>query len=122
MPRLRAPWEARAFAPAVALRQLGVLTAREWAAAPGEALQRAQAAGDPDTGETCYRHWLAALARLVAARGLTDAATLARYRPAWQYAAALTPHGLAEALKAGQVGVTPRCPRACNKPGTVPEW
>ena len=32
-------------------------------------IERAQAAGDPDTGETYYRHWLAALERLVGEQG-----------------------------------------------------
>ena len=56
-------------------------------------IQRAQAAGDPDTGETYYRHWLAALERLVAEKGVADAATLARYADAWERAADRTPHG-----------------------------
>ena len=58
-----------------------------------DAIRRAQAAGDPDTGETYYRHWLAALERIVAEKGATDAPTLARYRDAWDRAADRTPHG-----------------------------
>jgi hypothetical protein len=53
----------------------------------------AQAGGDPDTGETYYRHWLAALERLVADKRLSDQAELARYRDAWKRAAGRTPHG-----------------------------
>jgi len=56
--------------------------------------QAAQARGDPDTGETYYRHWLAALERIVAEKGVTDAASLARYRDAWDHAADRTPHGM----------------------------
>ncbi len=41
----------------------------EWAAALGDEIKRAQAVGDPDTGDTYYRHWLAALERLVAEKG-----------------------------------------------------
>src|SRR6202041_110198 len=89
----REPWEAQAFALAVTLRERGVFSAAEWAAALGDEIMRAQAAGDPDTGETYYRHWLAALERLVAAKGLADAGTLARTRDAWQRACARTPHG-----------------------------
>jgi len=59
----------------------------------GEEIKRAQAAGDPDTGETYYRHWLNALERLVAEKGVTDPATLARYQHAWDHAADRTPHG-----------------------------
>ena len=48
----------------------------EWAAILGDEIKKAQAAGDPDTGETYYRHWLAALERIVAEKGVTDAGTL----------------------------------------------
>ena len=60
----------------------------------GEEIKRAQAAGDPDTGETYYHHWLAALERLVAAKGLADAQSLARNRDAWERASERTPHGM----------------------------
>ena len=49
--------------------------------------------GDHDTGETYYRHWLNALERLVAEKGVADAAALARYQHAWDHAADRTPHG-----------------------------
>ena len=38
----------------------------------GAEIKRAQEAGDPDTGETYYRHWLAALERLVAEKGVAS--------------------------------------------------
>ena len=56
---------------ALALHERGVFTWSEWAATLGDEIKRAQAAGDPDTGETYYRHWLAALERLVAEKGVT---------------------------------------------------
>jgi nitrile hydratase accessory protein len=87
------PWEAQAFALTVALHERGVFTWPEWTAALAREIERAQAAGDPDTGETYYRHWLAALERLVDAKGLADAATLASYADAWERAALRTPHG-----------------------------
>jgi nitrile hydratase accessory protein len=87
------PWEAQAFALAVALHERGVFTWPEWAAALAEEIRRAQAAGDPDTGETYYRHWLAALERLVAEKGVADAGTLTSYADAWGRAADRTPHG-----------------------------
>lgn len=89
----REPWEAQAFAMALALRQRGLFTWGEWAAALGEEIKRAQAAGDPDTGATYYRHWLATLERLVAEKGIVPEQTLARYRDAWDRAADRTPHG-----------------------------
>jgi nitrile hydratase accessory protein len=92
-PVFREPWEAQAFALALALHERGVFTWAEWAATLGAEIKRAQAAGDPDTGETYYHHWLAALERIVAAKGVTDLATLRRTRDAWDRAADRTPHG-----------------------------
>jgi len=86
----REPWEAQAFALAVALHERGLFTWAEWASALGAEI----AAADPDpTGEHYYHRWLAALERLVADKDATDAATLARYRDAWERAAERTPHG-----------------------------
>jgi nitrile hydratase accessory protein len=92
-PVFREPWEAQAFAMTLALHDRGVFTWPEWAAALAAAIKRAQAAGDPDTGDTYYHHWLAALEGLVAEKGVTDTATLARYHDAWDRAADRTPHG-----------------------------
>ncbi|HYS47647.1 MAG TPA: nitrile hydratase accessory protein [Xanthobacteraceae bacterium] len=92
-PVFREPWEAQAFAMALALHERGLFTWSEWAATLGAEIKRAQAAGDPDTGETYYRHWLNTLERLVASKGVTDSAMLARYRDAWEHAAERTPHG-----------------------------
>ena len=92
-PVFREPWEAQAFAMAVALHERGLFTWNEWTAVLGDEIKQAQADGDPDTGETYYRHWLAALERIVAEKGVTDAAALTRYRDAWDRAAERTPHG-----------------------------
>jgi nitrile hydratase accessory protein len=92
-PVFREPWEAQAFALAVALHERGLFSWTEWAAALAEEIRAAQAAGDPDTGETYYRHWLATLERLVAEKDVADAATQARYAAAWGRAADRTPHG-----------------------------
>jgi nitrile hydratase accessory protein len=93
-PVFREPWEAQAFAMALALHDRGVFTWGEWAQTLGEEIRRAQQAGDPDTGETYYRHWLAALERLASMKGVASADTLARYRDAWDRAADRTPHGM----------------------------
>ena len=92
-PVFREPWEAQAFSMALALHQRGVFTWPEWAAALAVEIKSAQAAGDPDTGATYYRHWLATLERLVAEKGIVTEQTLARYRDAWDRAADRTPHG-----------------------------
>jgi nitrile hydratase accessory protein len=92
-PVFREPWEAEAFAMTLALHERGVFTWPEWAAALSLEIKRAQAAGDPDTGGTYYAHWLAALEKLVADKGVATQSTLARYRNAWDHACDRTPHG-----------------------------
>jgi nitrile hydratase accessory protein len=99
-PVFREPWEAQAFALAVSLHERGLFTWSEWAAALGDEIKKAQAAGDLDTGETYYHHWLATLERIVAAKGLADPHSLARPRDAWQRACARTPHGTPIELQA----------------------
>jgi len=98
-PVFREPWEAQAFAMALALHERGLFTWPEWAAMLSAEIKRAQQAGDPDTGETYYHHWLNALERMVADKGITDAETLRRYHDAWDHAADRTPHGLPIELK-----------------------
>jgi nitrile hydratase accessory protein len=98
-PVFRAPWEAHAFAMALALYQKGLFAWSEWAAMLGEEIKKAQAAGDPDTGETYYRHWLATLERMVAEKAMTSAQSLAQYYEAWEHAMHRTPHGKPIELK-----------------------
>jgi nitrile hydratase accessory protein len=92
-PVFREPWEAQAFAMALTLHERGLFTWNEWAAALADEIKRAQAAGDPDTGETYYRHWLAALERMIAVKGVASRETQHRFRDAWDHAAERTPHG-----------------------------
>src|SRR5437763_16883569 len=92
-PLFREPWEAQAFAMALALHERGVFTWPEWAAALAEEIHSAQAAGDPDLGTTYYRHWLAALEKHVTAKGIASSDALTRHRDAWDHAADRTPHG-----------------------------
>jgi nitrile hydratase accessory protein len=99
-PVFREPWEAHAFAIAVALHDGGVFAWTEWAAKLSEEIKKARAAGDPDTGETYYRHWLATLERIVAEKGVTTSQALAQHYGAWERAAQRTPHGRPIELKA----------------------
>lgn len=98
-PVFREPWEAQAFAMALALHERGLFKWSEWAATLADEIKRAQAAGDPDTGETYYRHWLATLERLVAEKQVASRETLQRYHDAWDRAADRTPHGTPIELK-----------------------
>jgi nitrile hydratase accessory protein len=103
-PVFREPWEAQAFAMALALHGRGLFSWKEWAAALAEEIRRAQQGGDPDTGETYYRHWLATLERLSAEKGVTTSDTLHRYHDAWSNAADRTPHGSPIELKPEDFG------------------
>jgi nitrile hydratase accessory protein len=92
-PVFREPWQAQAFAMAVRLHEAGCFTWTEWADALAAQIRAAQAAGDPDLGDTYYHHWLAALEQLVAAKGLVTGDELLRRKDEWAEAARNTPHG-----------------------------
>ena len=92
-PVFKAPWEAQAFGMTVMLHERGLFTWHEWAQALSRRIKDAQAAGDADLGDTYYRHWLAALEDIVAAKGASSQGELLRYRDAWDHAAERTPHG-----------------------------
>ena len=100
-PVFREPWQAQAFAMTLALHEKGLFAWSEWAAMLGETIRAAQAAGDPDTGDTYYHHWLATLERMTAEKAVTSRAHLTTYRDAWERAAARTPHGQPIELKSG---------------------
>lgn len=87
------PWQAQAFALAVKLSEQGHFTWKEWAAALAEELQAAANRGEPDDGSRYYEHWLAALERLAASKGLSDRATMLARKEAWADAYRHTPHG-----------------------------
>lgn len=87
------PWQAQAFALAVKLAEQGYFTWKEWATAIADELKAASSRGEPDDGSRYYEHWLAALERLVAAKGLSDPATMLARKEAWADAYRHTPHG-----------------------------
>jgi len=92
-PVFGAPWQARVFALAVALVERDVFNWDEWAQTLGATIKTAQAAGDPDLGDTYYRHWLAALESLLVEKGITGTGMLQILRSAWDDEARRTPHG-----------------------------
>jgi len=103
-PVFREPWEAQAFALAVELSQRGLFTWPEWTEAFATEIKTAQAAGDPDLGDTYYEHWTRALEKLIADKGGIDDATVTEQAETWRRAYLNTPHGKPIELKAGQTG------------------
>jgi nitrile hydratase accessory protein len=97
------PWQAQAFALALELRDAGHFTWGEWTEALAAEIAAAEARGEPegkeDDGTRYYDHWLAALERLVVAKGLAEPQSLAARRSAWEAAYRATPHGKPVELK-----------------------
>jgi len=87
------PWQAQAFALAVRLSEEGHFTWKEWAAALADELKAPVDRGEPDDGSRYYEHWLSALERLVAAKGLSNPAVMRERKEAWADAYRHTPHG-----------------------------
>ncbi len=92
-PVFREPWEAQAFAMTLKLYEGGHFTWPEWADCLATEITAAQDAGDPDLGDTYYLHWLKALERIVAEKGLLTESDLSKRKDAWDRAAHATPHG-----------------------------
>jgi len=92
-PVFHEPWEAHAFALAVRLSESGCFTWSEWATALSHEIRAAQEHGDPDLGHSYYHHWLNALERLCAEKGLVSGAAMQRRKELWRRAYLHTPHG-----------------------------
>lgn len=92
-PVFDAPWQAQAFAMAVRLNEQGLFTWPEWAERFGAERARSAASGAPDTHETYFLGWLAALERIVVEKGATSGSELLERKHAWDRAAKATPHG-----------------------------
>ena len=103
-PVFREPWEAQAFAMALALHERGVFTWNEWAADPRRRkssalrLQAIRTPARPITG-TGWRRWKAGRRQ-----GRRHIGALHRYRDAWDHAADRTPHGAPIELTPGDFG------------------
>ncbi len=95
------PWQAQAFALAVRLSAQGHFTWKEWAEALSAELAAAVERGEADDGFEYYDHWVAALEKLVTAKGLADVAALFERREAWADAYRHTPHGQPVQLRPG---------------------
>jgi nitrile hydratase accessory protein len=92
-PVFKEPWEAEVFAMTLSLHQQGMFTWSEWAALLSESIHNAQIMGDPDLGNTYYRHWLDALEHMVVQAHIGSRQQLADLYANWDEAARSTPHG-----------------------------
>jgi nitrile hydratase accessory protein len=92
-PVFREAWEAQAFAMASLLQTRGYVSAQEWTEALSNEIAAAQSRGEVDDGSAYYLHWLAALERVVANKGLVGQTELLRRKDEWDAAARATPHG-----------------------------
>lgn len=101
-PIFREPWEAQAFGLAVQLSEAGRFTWQEWADALSEEIRAAKERGEADTGADYYIHWLSALERICAEKGLAGVSEVESRKEVWRRAYENTPHGMPVELAAGQ--------------------
>ncbi len=93
------PWQAQAFALAVRLSEEGHFTWKEWTEALAAEIAEATARGEADDGSRYYEQWLAALEKIVKAKGMLDQQALAVRKDEWADAYRHTPHGKPVELK-----------------------
>ena len=94
------PWQAQAFAMAVALLEAGEFGLNEWSATLGEEIAAAGDRGFAGDGSAYYELWLRALERLVAEKQLCQPEELASLKQAWKTAYQTTPHGQVVTIRA----------------------
>lgn len=99
-PVFNEPWEMQAFAMAVGLMDKGHFSRSDWAATLTDAIRAAQAAGDPDLGDTYYHHWMDALEAMCFELGLTSPEEFDQRKADWRQAYLNTPHGTPIVLEA----------------------
>ncbi|WP_227268194.1 nitrile hydratase accessory protein [Roseobacter weihaiensis] len=103
-PVFNAPWEAKAFAITVDLHKRGVFAWLDWCKTLSEEIRLAQAAGDPDLGDTYYKHWLSALEKLLTEKKVTNAQSLLAAKEDWRAADEHRGFGEAPVLVKGAAG------------------
>ena len=87
------PWEAQAFAIAVALADGGHFSWEEWSNTLAEVIPRAEAEGGASDGSDYYVNWVTALEQILKCKNLADDLSLASVKAEWEQAYKLTPHG-----------------------------
>jgi nitrile hydratase accessory protein len=92
-PVFRAPWEAQAFALTLTLVERGCFTWKEWTEHLSAEIATARERWDGHDGNRYYEYWLAALEKLVAAKGLATLTEMLTRKEEWDRTARSTPHG-----------------------------
>jgi len=92
-PLFNEPWEAQAFAMAVALHAKGLFSWPEWVEALSREIKAAELSSCHDAGTAYYTHWLSALEGLVIAKNAATAESLSNLQAKLDRAARATPHG-----------------------------
>ena len=95
---------------AVKLHEAGLFSWTEWAEALAAEIRANPALDD---GRHYYEHWLAALERLIAAKGVITDGERERRAAAWQAAARATPHG--RPIELSRASQTPGTSRAASR-------
>ena len=90
-PVFQEPWQATAFALAVHLSERGAIPWTEWSAALAREIR--SAAGDPARADAYFQHWLRALERVCAEKGMIEPSEIRRRQEQWRRAYLATPHG-----------------------------
>ena len=97
-------WHAEVYALTTSLIERGLVSDAEWTAALSNAIGAAQAAGDPDLGDTYYDHWLVALEALCTSKGLALGPAIDQRAADWREAYLHTPHGQPVELRGAGAG------------------
>ena len=99
-PTFAEPWQARAFACAVALSRRGLYTWGEWVQALGAEIAAHPARCGEGPGDAYHRQWLATLETLAGLKAIASAAEIDARAEQWRTAYLNTPHGQAVKLEA----------------------
>lgn len=84
------PWQAQAFAMTVHLHRQGLFSWAEWAETLSGELHKP---GRAEDGSDYFDGWVAALTRLLVAKGIAEEDTVLALQDSWKRAAEATPHG-----------------------------
>ena len=77
----------------LALHERGEFSWREWGETLAAVISEVKQRREADTGADYYHHWMTALERIAARKGIVTEALLQERREQWEEAARRTPHG-----------------------------